>query len=169
MTTGIGLALARDLTSKNWKVVIADINPESGATVAAELGTNARFHCTDVSSWSDQAALFKYASTTFGRLDFFAANAGIDDKKSIYDEIDEDDEPKKPFLKVLDVNLVGVIWGVKLAAWYMRRNKDPAKKGGSIVLTSSAAGLYPMATNPLYAATKAGVGDLFMCRFWCKN
>ncbi|KAF3927985.1 hypothetical protein ABW20_dc0110256 [Dactylellina cionopaga] len=154
--SGIGLALATDLVSKNWNVVIADINPQTGEAAAKQLGSSAVFHITDVSSWDSQLSLFKSTLEKFGRLDFFAANAGIDDKKSIYAETKaelEKDEPRQPFLKVIDVDLIAVVWGVKLASWYMRRN--PSKKGGCVVLTSSAAGLYPMATNPLYAACKA--------------
>ncbi|KAF3159366.1 hypothetical protein TWF788_003775 [Orbilia oligospora] len=153
--SGIGLAIATDLKNKNWTVVIADINPTTGTTAAQSTG--AVFHQTDVSSWSSQLDLFKTTFQKYGRLDFFAANAGIDDKKSIYEETPEElqnDEPAQPFLKVIDIDFVAVVWGVKLASWYMRRN---AKKGGVVVLTSSAAGLYPMVTNPLYAGCKAAL------------
>ncbi|KAK6331299.1 hypothetical protein TWF730_004385 [Orbilia blumenaviensis] len=153
--SGIGLAIATDLAAKGWNVVIADINPQAGPEAAKKIG--ATFHQTDVSSWDSQLSLFKTTYQKYGRIDFFAANAGIDDKKSIYDETPEElekDEPEPPFLKVIDVNFVAVVWGVKLASWYMRRNE---KKGGVMVLTSSAAGLYPMATNPLYAGCKAAL------------
>ncbi|EPS41890.1 hypothetical protein H072_4126 [Dactylellina haptotyla CBS 200.50] len=155
---GIGLALATDLVARGWNVVIADINPQTGETAAKSLGPTAIFHQTDVSSWESQLSLFKTTFAKFRRLDFFAANAGIDDKKSIYEETDaekEKDEPAQPFLKVIDVDFVAVVWGVKLASWYMRRNPD--KTGGCIVMTSSAAGLYPMDTNPLYAGCKAAL------------
>ncbi|KAK6342328.1 hypothetical protein TWF718_007731 [Orbilia javanica] len=153
--SGIGLATATDLTAKGWNVVIADINPQTGVAAATKIG--ATFHQTDVSSWDSQLDLFKTTFQKYGRLDFFAANAGIDDKKSIYEETPEElekDEPAEPFLKVIDVDFVAVVWGVKLASWYMRRNQ---KKGGVVVLTSSAAGLYPMVTNPLYAGCKAAL------------
>ncbi|EWC43847.1 hypothetical protein DRE_07291 [Drechslerella stenobrocha 248] len=156
--SGIGLGIATHLVAKGWHVVIADINSAGGEAVAQKLGPQAVFHLTDVSSWNSQLSLFKTAFAKFGRLDFLAANAGIDDKKSIYEETTEElarDEPAQPYLKVIEVDLLAVIWGVKLASWYMRRN--PGKKGGSIVITSSAAGLYPMATNPLYAACKAAL------------
>ncbi|KAK6503879.1 hypothetical protein TWF481_008881 [Arthrobotrys musiformis] len=154
--SGIGLAIATDLANKGWSVIIADINPQTGAPAAEKIG--ATFHQTDVSSWDSQLDLFKTTFQKHGRIDFFAANAGIDDKKSIYEETAEElekNEPGQPFLKVIDVDFVAVIWGVKLASWYMRRNEK--KKGGVIVLTSSAAGLYPMATNPLYAGCKAAL------------
>ncbi|KAK6527467.1 hypothetical protein TWF694_004456 [Orbilia ellipsospora] len=156
--SGIGLALATDLVSKNWHIVIADINPLSGATALKSLSTPlATFHLTDVSSWDSQLSLFQTTFSKFGRIDFFAANAGIDDVKSIYEETEEEKEkvtPGKPFLKVIDVDFIGVVYGVKLAGWYMRRNP---RKGGCVVLTSSAAGLYPMSTNPLYAGCKAAL------------
>ncbi|KAJ6256447.1 15-hydroxyprostaglandin dehydrogenase [NAD(+)] [Drechslerella dactyloides] len=156
--SGIGLGIATHLVAKGWNVVLADVNPSTGVAAAEKLGSRAVFHHTDVSSWDSQVELFKTASEKFGRLDFFAANAGIDDRKSIYEETQEErdeDQPAKPYLKVVEVDFIAVVWGVKLASWYMRRN--PGKKGGCIVITSSDVGLYPMATNPLYASCKAAL------------
>ncbi|KAK6355594.1 hypothetical protein TWF696_004693 [Orbilia brochopaga] len=156
--SGIGLGIATHLVAKGWNVVLADINPKTGTAAAESLGHRAIFQHTDVSSWDSQAALFKTTFERFGRLDFFAANAGIDDKKSIYEETEDElraNEPAQPYLKVVDVDFIAVVWGVKLASWYMRRN--PGRKGGCIVITSSDAGLYPMATNPLYASCKAAL------------
>jgi len=77
-------------------------------------------------------------------LDFFAANAGIDDRQSLFqtdEPVDEEGVPKELNLKTLDVDLDAVFQGVWLFKYYARRNEE---KGGvgKIVITSSAAGLY---------------------------
>lgn len=48
---------------------------------------------------------------------------------------------------------------VKLAAHYIRKNKPDPTTGsrGTIICTSSNAGLYPFPVAPIYAASKAGV------------
>lgn len=137
-------------------MVIADVNQKGGDALAHELGKDVLFVKTDVSSWSNQAALFKEAFAWGGhRLDFFAANAGIADRQSIYDVAkDTEADPMPLNLDAMKVNLDGVIQGIWLFIHYARRNKQP---GGKVVITSSAAGLYPMDTCPQYSASKHAV------------
>ncbi|KAL3426703.1 cytochrome P450 oxidoreductase [Phlyctema vagabunda] len=153
--SGIGLAVAQHLLSKDYRVVIADINKNEGEIVATRLGINTIFQQTDVSSFQDQRALFDRAFTWGGnRLDFFAANAGVDDRQSLYqvqEELDENGLPRELNLKALRVDLDAVFQGIWLFKHYARKGSNP---GGKVVITSSAAGLYPMATNPQYTAAK---------------
>lgn len=62
--------------------------------------------------------------------------------------------PKQPDTMVLDINLTAVAWCAYLGMHYMRRNES---KGGTIVLTASVVGLYPLHALPLYSVAKAGV------------
>jgi len=153
--SGMGLALTKHLLSRDWRVVMADVNLEVGTQLSEELGSDTLFQQTDVSVYSQQAKLFNRAFEWGGdRLDFLAANAGIDDKQSLYqknEEFDEHGQPKEINLKTIKVDLDAVVQGIWLFKHYARRNVVP---GGKIVITSSAAGLYPMATNPLYTAAK---------------
>lgn len=157
--SGIGLALTEFLLSKGWCVAMADLSA-AGEAIATSLSPNATFHRVNVASWEDQEALFKATWERYGRLDFHAANAGIDDKDSLYRETSEEREggPQKPNLVTLNVDLIGPIYGLKLAAYYMRRNKS---KGGCVVMTSSMMGLYPFPLNPQYCAAKHGVSVAF--------
>ncbi|KAL7270289.1 hypothetical protein RUND412_007006 [Rhizina undulata] len=152
--SGIGLALTKHLLSLNWRVAMGDISPR-GSSLAASLGPNVLFVRTDVSSWLDLSALFRNAWDAWGRMDFYAANAGIGDTDSLsgpasanHDEV----EPREPNLKTLDVNLNAAIYGVRLSAHYFRKNQK--KSGGKIVFTSSAAGIYPTPDIPIYCASK---------------
>lgn len=122
---------------------MADTNASVGIPLACELGDNALFVQTDVSIYSQQASLFSQAFEWGGkRIDFLAANAGIDDKQSLYasdEELDEDGKLKELNLVTLRVDLDAVVQGIWLFKHYARQNA--VKKGGKIVITSSAAGL----------------------------
>jgi 15-hydroxyprostaglandin dehydrogenase (NAD) len=81
------------------------------------------------------------------------ANAGIVERNNFYAET-KLPPPKLPLL-VMDVCLTGVVYSTYLGMHYMRQN--PGKSGGSIIMVSSAAGIYPSYQLPLYAAAKHGV------------
>ena len=55
-------------------------------------------------------------------------------------------------LRVMNVNLGGVVLGTRLAVPVLRR-----RGGGAIVNTASMAALFPLTADPIYSATKAGV------------
>lgn len=137
----MGLALTKHLLSKGWKVGMADVNAQEGKRLSSELGEDTIFKQTDVSSYEQQAALFSEVFEWGGnRLDFLAANAGIADRQSLYQEnedLDENGIPKPLNLKTMQVDLDAVIQGIWLFKYYARKN---AKKGGKVVITSSAAG-----------------------------
>jgi 15-hydroxyprostaglandin dehydrogenase (NAD) len=140
--SGIGLATAKHLLSKGWKVVMADINEGAGRELEKELGSNASFIRADVTVFADQIAMFKHAFTWGGnRLDFFAANAGVDDRQDMHtsvEDLDENGDPKPLNLMTMDVDLTAVIQGCWIYKHYARRNPT---RGGKIVITSSVAGL----------------------------
>jgi NAD(P)-dependent dehydrogenase (short-subunit alcohol dehydrogenase family) len=150
--SGIGLALSRHFSEQGWQVALADVDVATGERAAQELGERAFFHKTDVSNWDDVATLFKETKRKFGRVDYVAANAGVADLQSLYEK--QPGEPTKPNLKTIDIDLIGPIYCLWLAAHYFRMNGE---QGGSIVITSSSAGLYKFPTNPQYAAAKHGV------------
>ncbi|QDS71794.1 hypothetical protein FKW77_009418 [Venturia effusa] len=164
--SGIGLALVRHLLAKEdtkWNVIIADINEKAYGTISKDLDTTRTiFVPTDVSSWDSHAALFKKAFdwAPNKRIDFFAANAGIADKEIMIgpgSEYNLDTEPQKPNLACIDVDLYGVIYGLKLFIYYTRkaRQSSPEDFHPKMVITASCVGQYPFAVAPQYAAAKA--------------
>jgi 15-hydroxyprostaglandin dehydrogenase (NAD) len=145
--SGIGEAVAKHMYSKGYKVVVADMNPTTGEKVALSLGPDAKFIQADVSNYKSQALLFKQSYDWGGkRLDFFHANAGVDDRQLLYDagekeELDEEGLLKPLNTKTMAVNLEGVIQGLWLFKYYVRRSKEAGGGKGKFVATSSAAGL----------------------------
>ncbi|KAI0429912.1 15-hydroxyprostaglandin dehydrogenase [Xylaria sp. FL1042] len=126
-----------------------------------------KFEKCDVTSWTEQKKAFKAVYERVGRVDVVVANAGVSEgggRSWVLPArgLDPLDEPEEPRLKVLDVNLLGVVYSVKLALHYMQRNAPDATTGsrGSIICTASNVGLYPFSPAPLYAASKHAVVGL---------
>ncbi|RYP13298.1 hypothetical protein DL767_010819 [Monosporascus sp. MG133] len=165
--SGLGLAMTRHFAAQGYRVTILDVDEESGFAVETEVSQQhpraaVAFKKCDISSWQNQASAFKEAHQQAGRIDVVMANAGISEQgKSNLAALDED-EPSEPRLRILDVNLRGTIYTVKLAMHYMRKNKPDVATGsrGSIICTASNAGLYPFPTSPLYAVSKFGIVGL---------
>jgi NAD(P)-dependent dehydrogenase (short-subunit alcohol dehydrogenase family) len=77
---GIGSAIARCFASEGAKVVVAEINPQTGAAIASELaagGAQALFHQTDVADPASVAAMSDAARAAFGPPDILVNNAGV--------------------------------------------------------------------------------------------
>ncbi|KAK0649546.1 hypothetical protein B0T16DRAFT_324936 [Cercophora newfieldiana] len=166
--SGIGLAMSRHFASQGHRVAILDVNAESGLEAASELAgefptATVVFKKCDVASWEEQAAVFKEVYHEHGgSLDFVMANAGIAEGGKITVVDLKEEEPSPPKLATLNINLIGVIYSVKLAAHYMNKKSftnDVASRG-SIICTASNVGLYPLPTSPLYSASKFGVVGL---------
>ncbi|KAI1358468.1 15-hydroxyprostaglandin dehydrogenase [Xylaria arbuscula] len=183
--SGLGKIMSAHFASLGDTVTIFDVNAVDGAARAAELDDaqkvalqqqtvgrtgragGVRFEKCDVSSWDEQKRAFKAVFEAVGRIDVVVANAGVAEGGRSWivppmgDEGDEELE-RDPALKVLDINLNGVVYSVKLAQHYMRRNApDPATGSrGSIICTASNVGLYPFPPAPLYTASKHAVVGL---------
>lgn len=178
--SGIGLAMVEHFASQGKNVAIFDVNLEVGNQVVSSVAeknpkAKIQFKKCDVSSWDNQAQAFKDVFHEFGRIDIVMANAGISEQGGSALASIEEDEPREPNLKIMDVDLSGVIYSeslifrilasptlicftaVKLAIHYMNKNASTGASRGSIICTASNAGLYPFPVSPLYAAAKAGV------------
>jgi 15-hydroxyprostaglandin dehydrogenase (NAD) len=173
--SGIGLALTKHLLSQTettWRVLLADINPDAFSALSPALDSSRTlFLRTDVSSWTDSAAMFKTAfdwpgsDQASGRIDFFAANAGIADRERVVGQFDLDAEPTQPNLKCLEVNFLSVFYGLKLFIHYARKTQrslastaiaSPHDFNPNMVITASSAALYPFSIAPQYCASKHG-------------
>ncbi|OIW35680.1 NAD(P)-binding protein [Coniochaeta ligniaria NRRL 30616] len=155
--------MSRHFASEGHFVCIFDLNTEAGSKIAGQLSTEypnatVTFRKCDVSSWEDQAAAFKEVYQKRGTIDIVMANAGISEQGSTTVVDLREEEPTAPRLGAINVNLIGVVYTVKLASHYMNRKTDTKDSSrGLIICTASNAGLYTFPVAPLYAASKFGV------------
>jgi NAD(P)-dependent dehydrogenase (short-subunit alcohol dehydrogenase family) len=141
-TGGFGRALTTKLRERGATVVVADLDSERNRQVAADLG--ATFVALDVTDRAANAAVVAQVEAEHGRLDAAFLNAGIAGKSRNALDVDE-------FLRVVRVDLLGVVYGTEAALPALRR-----AGGGAIVVTASLAGLSPMSTDPGYSVAKGG-------------
>lgn len=146
--SGIGEATVELFVKEGARVVFADINRQRGEEMAAALGDNARFKCTDVSQADQVQALVDYAIAEFGGLHIMFNNAGISGAQ--HDRFLNDDFAD--FDRVVGINLFGMIKGSQAAARHMSTHG-----GGVIINNASIAGLLPGHALMTYRATKAAV------------
>ncbi|KAF4463229.1 Short chain dehydrogenase reductase [Fusarium albosuccineum] len=162
--SGLGLAMVRWFVSNGNRVAIFDINSSAGSIIVEELGrefpdSSITFACCDIQSWEQQLEAFKRTVEQYGRIDIVVANAGIAEVDQLLRE--GDNELTKPALTTLNVNLVGLIYTVKLAVHYIKKNSEGYRNSrGSIICTASNAGIYPFPVGPIYGASKFGVVGL---------
>jgi NAD(P)-dependent dehydrogenase (short-subunit alcohol dehydrogenase family) len=152
--SGIGLATAELFAAEGAKVVIADVDAEHGEDVAAKLGSSVSFKKTDVAVADEVQELVDFAVANFGGLHVMFNNAGISDK--VFGPFLDDGLGS--FQRVMAVNLFGVMVGCQRAARHMAKSG-----GGSIINTTSTAGIKPGPGVMVYRASKAAVVHITRC------
>ena len=145
--SGIGLATVRRFAQEGARVVIGDLDDESGGAVASEVG-GAYVHC-DVTDADQVEALFATARERFGSVDVAFNNAGIsppDDDSILTTGLDA-------WRRVQEVNLTSVYLCCKAALPHMLEQGR-----GSIINTASFVAVMGAATSQIsYTASKGGV------------
>jgi NAD(P)-dependent dehydrogenase (short-subunit alcohol dehydrogenase family) len=152
--SGIGLASVETFRRHGARVVIADIDAERGAAVAAGLGPDVAFVATDVADSDRMRQLIAATVERFGGLDIMFNNAGIPAAMRA-DFLDDD---LADFRRIMDVDLLGVMLGTQHAARYMAEHG-----GGSVVNTTSIGGIRAGCGEMAYRAAKAGVIHFSKC------
>jgi NADP-dependent 3-hydroxy acid dehydrogenase YdfG len=146
---GIGRATAQALASKGMRVAIGDLDLELARKTAAELGPSAIALELDVTERGSFQAFLDGVEEQLGALDVLVNNAGI---MPIGSFLDEDDLTAQ---RMIDINLHGVILGMKLALERM-----VPRGSGHIINISSQAGKFGSPGGATYSATKHAVVGL---------
>src|SRR5690606_26368541 len=142
----IGSRVAQLFLSEGAKVVLVDINGDSLEQVAKEIGNNnLSYMAADVTKASEVAGYVKHTVDTFGKIDVFFNNAGIE---GVVKPVTED--PEDIFDRWMAVNVKGVWLGMKYVIPAMN-------DGGSIINTSSVSGLVGSVNMTAYVASKHAV------------
>jgi NADP-dependent 3-hydroxy acid dehydrogenase YdfG len=143
---GIGKATAQAFAREGMKVAIGDLDVELAERTAAEIGASAAGFPLDVTRRDSFEAFVDAAEERFGPLDVLVNNAGI---MPLGRFVDEDDATA---VRMVDINLHGVILGMKIVLPRMI-----ARDTGHIVNMSSQAGKYGAPGGATYSATKHAV------------
>ncbi len=143
---GIGKATAELFLSHGAKVMLVDLTEDDLRNVTQSMNKErtATF-AADVSKLADNKAITEATLSKFGRIDIAFLNAGIEGKFFPISQYPED-----VFDRVIAVNLKGVWLGCQQLIPKM-------SQGGSVIITSSVAGLKGFAHLGAYVASKHAV------------
>ena len=153
--SGLGAATAKMIVENGGKVVLADVNPEAGAKVEAELGANARFVMTDVTN--DESARNAFAvANAMGQLRGLVNCAGVAPAEKVVGK--EGAHKLESFTRTITINLIGSFNMIRLAAEIMSASPaDETGERGVIVSTASVAAFDGQLGQAGYAASKGGI------------
>ncbi len=152
---GLGLAAAKELASKGANLTLVDYNASSLENAKQEISQafpGVKI-ITVVADVSDETAVKNYVDETvkaFGRIDGLYNNAGIEGKQASITEYDVN-----IFKKVIDINLMGVYYGMRYVIPVMQKQKF-----GRIVNVASVGGIRGVLNQMPYVASKHAVSGM---------
>ncbi len=149
-TSGIGRASAIALAKAGAKVVVSGRRETEGQETVLQIeaaGGEALFVKADVSNEADVINLVNKTVEKFGGLHIAFNNAGVEGHPAPITQVTSED-----YQHVFDINVKGVLLSLKHEVPAMLKSG-----GGSIINTSSVAGLVGMANVSVYVASKHAV------------
>ena len=150
---GMGRAVARRFGKEGARVVVAEVNPEHGAEVAAEIrdsGGTASAVTVDVSMVADVQRMVETVVATYGTVDILVNNAGIGVARPMteYTEADWD--------RQMSVNVKGVFFSSQAAARLM----IPRRRGKIVNFASTSAFVSSSKPEVAYDTSKGAVRQM---------
>ena len=151
----LGLAAAKELASQGAHLTLVDFNEKSLADAKTELAKEFPTVkiITVVGDASKEEDVKKYVEETvkaFGRIDGLYNNAGIEGRQAPMTEYDVN-----VFRKVIDINLLGVYFGMRYVIPVMQKQKY-----GRIVNVASVGGIRGVMNQVAYVASKHAVSGM---------
>jgi NAD(P)-dependent dehydrogenase (short-subunit alcohol dehydrogenase family) len=146
-SSGIGLATARILHGKGYRVLVTGRNPQTLAAARSELPDDVHVLRADVGSLTDADLVADELSRRFGTVNLVFLNAA----QIRHGPIDSVDE--KTFDEQFDVNVKGHYFT-------LQKVLPLIPTGGSVVFNSSVASMKGMPDSSVYSATKGAVQSL---------
>ena len=144
----IGKAAARRFAEEGASILLVDLEDGALQAVCKDLNLdNVRPFAADVTSARDNAAMVAKATRVFGGVDVLLANAGIEGAVGPIVDCDE-----ALFDRVMAVNVKGPFLGLRATIPAIA-----ARGGGSIIITSSVAGVRGSAQVAPYSTSKHAV------------
>ncbi len=153
--SGLGEAIAKELSSKGVKVVVSDINLKGAERVAEEIadaGGSASAFEHDTANPEDNERVVSHAVSTYGALHYAVNNAGIAGAAARAGEVD-----LAEWARVIDINLNGVLYGMR---YQIPAMLAAGARSSAIVNMASIHGTVAAIGNGAYTAAKHGVVGL---------
>ena len=151
-TGGIGRAAGALFAAEGARVLLVDLDQTALQQVASSIGAAASYAVADVTDPAQTEAYVATAVERYGTVDLFLNNAGIEGDVAPITDYDLD-----TFDRVMAVNVRGAWLGLKYVMRAMR------ERGGSIVITSSTAGVMGTTGMSAYHTSKHAVIGLMRC------
>jgi NAD(P)-dependent dehydrogenase (short-subunit alcohol dehydrogenase family) len=146
---GLGLAMAQAVAARGARVALGDLDAELAAAEAAKLPGDAAGLELDVTDPDSFKRFLDATEERLGPLDVLVNNAGI---MVVAPFLEEEESLTR---REIDINLHGVITGMRLAIPGMQRRRT-----GHVVNVASIAGKVGVAGEAVYVATKHAVVGL---------
>jgi 3-hydroxybutyrate dehydrogenase len=146
--SGIGRAIAQDLSDHGARVLVADLNEEQGEAFAKSL-PQALFQRVDVTSRSECRALVDRANAEFGGVDILVNNAGVQHIAPI------EEFPEDRWEQLIRILLIGPFLLTKYAIPHMY-----VRGWGRILNIASIHGLVASPYKSAYVSAKHGLVGL---------
>jgi NAD(P)-dependent dehydrogenase (short-subunit alcohol dehydrogenase family) len=152
---GLGLAAAKEAAKEGAVLSLIDYNEKALAEAKQSISeeyadTKIITIVSDVSKEEDVKRYVDETMKAFGRIDGFYNNAGIEGKQALMTEYDVN-----VFKKVIDINLMGVYYGMRYIIPVMQKNKY-----GRIVNVASVGGIRGVLNQTPYVASKHAVSGM---------
>lgn len=145
--SGFGRGMAEAFVREGANVMIADLNGDGAAAVAASLGSSAESVACDVSKADDVEAAIAQTEAVFGTPDIVINNAGWTNRNAPLLDTDE-----ATFRKIYDINVLSIFHMTKTMVPRWRANG-----GGIMINVGSVAGIRPRPGLTWYNSSKGAV------------
>ena len=145
--TGLGLATAQRVASEGARLTLVDLDQASLEAAREAVGGEALLVTADVSVEDQVRSAVERTVSEHGRIDGLYNNAGIEGKQDPVEDYDSGQLDK-----VIDVNLKGVLYGMKHVLPYLK-----AQGSGAIVNAASVGGIRAVPNLIAYVASKHAV------------
>ena len=157
--SGLGEACIRNLVKEGAKVSILDLAEENGKKLAKELGSSVIFCKTDVTNDKSVKTAIEKTSEAFGAIHVAVNCAGVLMPAKVLGKQGPMDMAH--FNRVVQINLMGTMNVIRLAAEKMATN-TPNEDGerGVVINTASAAAFEGQIGQAAYSASKAGIAGM---------
>lgn len=153
--SGLGEAAALQIAKEGAKLTLVDLNKEGLEKTKAKIAevapeTEVLLVTANVANEEEVKNYVDQTVETFGRIDGFFNNAGIEGKQNLTEDFGSEE-----FDRVISVNLNGVFYGMQYVLKVMRKQGS-----GSILNCASVGGIRGVGNQSGYSASKHGVVGL---------